>query len=132
MAQHRVPILLNKQRHRRLLLFAHSSSPTNPPSTPPYPFVSTPHTPHLSFRTSSHPTPPTPQATKLTLRHTLSDISSKHVDAFGMTQKRVEKRQQQLVRALGDEKSTVDASLAALRQLTMETMKMQYAMLPSR
>jgi hypothetical protein len=49
-----------------------------------------------------------------------------------MTQKRVEKRQQQLVRALGDEKSSVDASLAALRQLTMETMKMQYAMLPSR
>ncbi len=49
-----------------------------------------------------------------------------------MTQRTVEKRQQQLVRALGDEKSSVEASLAALRQLTMETMKMQYAMLPSR
>ena len=78
------------------------------------------------------PSPTHPQATKVALRSTLALVSSQQSVAFGMTQKKVEKRQQQLVQALGDEKASVDASMRALRDLTMETMKLQYAMLPSR
>ena len=72
------------------------------------------------------------QMTKLTLKDTLNTVSSSAAGTFGLTRKKVEKQQRHLIQSLDDEKASVQASMAALRALSLETIKMQYAMLPSR
>ena len=63
---------------------------------------------------------------------TLNTVASTTAGTFGLTRHKVEKQQRHLIQSLDDEKASVQASMAALRALSLETIKMQYAMLPSR